>query len=591
MKDQMANGCENHSSTKGVKYRWQYREFPPGGVESLTAELKVPSWVGRYLASVGVNSPEEGRDWLEPRLRLLPPPESLPDLEPAVERLHSAVRAGEPIVVCGDYDVDGLTATYLLSRFLEEYGARVTRRVPDRMTEGYGLHPHVVRELAAAGASLLVTVDCGTADREAVEQAQALGMEVIVTDHHLPSGALPPALAVVNPRRLPEEHPFYHLAGVGVAFYLAAALRARIRKENPSPAEREPNLRRYLDLVALGTLADIMPLQGVNRILVRQGLEELGNGRRPALEALRRVAGVSPGAVRSSDAVFRFAPRVNAASRLGRQDLVFQWLDSGGPEEAEALAGRLERLNRDRTLLERDILAEATARVETEPALRAAPALVLESPDWHSGVLGIVAHRLVERWHKPTVLLTRKNGRWEGSGRSLDGFHLHAALRECAPLLERFGGHALAVGLSLREERLEEFRSRMESIAVRQLRGRTLDRMLEVHAALPFSQIDDSTLEWIDRLRPFGRGCPEPVFMTEGLEVLRWDVVGERHVRMLLGQNGRRLPAIAFRMASSVEKPPRRLDACAFVPALNHWNGQTTLQLRIVDIVPGSGGG
>ncbi len=539
--------------------------------------------MARYLTRQGLFSHDDALSWLDPQLRHLPPPEELPDMEAALPRIIAAIREQELIAVYGDYDVDGLTATYVLSDFLERCGARVVSYIPDRLQTGYGLHSECIRELFARGVRLLVTVDCGVSNREQVEEAKRLGMDVIVTDHHLLPDDEPLVPALINPKKLRQDHPLFNLAGVGVAFYLVVALRSRLRDAGHYRLVEEPNLRRYMDLIALGTVADLMPLQGVNRILVRHGLHELSHGARHATDALRRVIGHREGTLTPWDIHFRFAPRINAASRMGRQDIVMQWLSSGSAEEASALALQMEQLNKQRAALEAKTFNDAVDFIGENRSLRDAKALVLAMKDQHPGILGIVAARLVERYGKPAVLLTWKGEYWEGSGRSIEGFHLYHALESCRAHLHRFGGHAMAVGLKLADEALGPFRERLEAYAATNSDEQTGEAKLKLHASLPLSQISEKTLSWMDRMGPFGQGCPEPVFWAESLEVHSYEVLQQQHLRLTIGQNGKRFPAIAFRLAPFLPHRVDRLEACAFVPMRQSWRGQTTIQLRVLD--------
>lgn len=574
---------------KGLKHTWEYSREPSPQAERLRSGLGCPSWVAAYLTGVGVRSREAALSWLDPRLGELPLPEDLPDLEEGVNRICAAIDRQELIAVYGDYDVDGFTATFVLSDFLRRSGARVVSYIPNRLVAGYGLHSASIRELRSQGAALLVTVDCGVANHEQVEEANRLGMDVVVTDHHLPSETLPSAAAVIDPKRLPSDHPLSNLAGVGVAFYVALALRSRLRAIGWYRSIDEPNLREYMDLLALGTVADMMPLQGVNRTLVRHGLHELAHGSRIALGALRQVIGHREEMVTPWDVHFRFAPRINAASRMGRQDVIMDWLSSTLMKDACDLALQMEDLNRKRVAIEEGVFREAIEGIERDDFHQTSQAIVLANRDWHAGILGIVASRIVERYRKPTILLTWKNDHWEGSGRSIDGFHLHNALKHCAGHLERFGGHAVAVGLKVSQESLQSFIRCFAECVKDQGADLLANEALPLHAAMPLSEINDATIAWMERLGPFGHGCAEPVFWAESVDILRRDVIREQHVRLLLGQNGKRFSAIAFRMAQQFPAALERLGACIFVPMRKTWAGQKGIQLRVLDCVSQNG--
>ena len=575
---------------RGLIYRWEYREDPYPEEESIRRALRAPAWVAHYLAQRGIASARDARRWLDPALEHLPPPDSLPDIKVASARIADAVVRGETIAVHGDYDVDGFAASHLLAGFLTGSGARVLLHVPDRLTDGYGLGVEAVRRLRERGAGLLVTVDCGIRDHAAVEEANRLGMDVVVTDHHLPGETVPPALAVVNPRLPGNGNPFRNLSGAGVAFYLAAAARARLRERGHYDRRPLPNMRSYLDFAALGALADAMPLKGVNRILVSHGLREMAQSPRPCVRALMETLGVDqPDA---ADVLFRFAPAINAASRLGRQDVVLDWLAAETVDKAREYAAQMRELNGARRDLEAEIVLAAEDAVEREGLLDRDRVLVVRDREWHAGVLGIVAQRLADLHHRPAIVLTRKDGGWEGSGRSVDGFDLHEALCHCADHLERFGGHAAAAGLRVNGGGVDSFRRDINAFAAGRMDGPPEPPTLEMHSRVDLNTMGTATVEWIRRLGPFGGGCPEPVFFTGPLRVVEMRELKGGHLRMRLASGRTVLSAIAFRMAPLLEGlgTVGELESCAFVPEINTWRGRSELQLRVVDMIPESNG-
>ncbi len=431
-----------------------WRTYPeqPEQVRELSARHGLPPLVARLLLNRGLNGAEEIQAFLDPTLERLYPPFGLADLEVAATRLGQAVRRGEPVGVYGDYDADGITATCLLTQFFSELGLECCNYIPDRLKEGYGLKVGGLKELAAK-TGLLVTVDCGISDAAEVAWARDQGLEVIITDHHEIPPELPPALAVVNPKRGAPDYPFSELAGVGVALLLALGVRAELRSEGWFSRHQEPNLKSYLDLVALGTAADVVPILGENRILVSQGLKVLEESRRPGLVALKEVTRLEGKPISFRDVVFRLAPRLNAAGRLGQARCALELLLCDDLAQARLQANYLHNLNRQRQALEETMLREAAALVRRD-RLAQRPVLVLAKEGWHPGVLGIVAARLAEEYHRPVAMVSLQNGRGRGSARSVEGFHLFKGLQACREVIGRYGGHAAAAGFDLAAENL-----------------------------------------------------------------------------------------------------------------------------------------
>ncbi len=541
------------------------------GVSLLQAEL---------LLHRGIKTPDAARRFLSPRLADLTPPETLQDMEDAVERILRAARKGLPVTVYGDYDADGLTATALLVRFFSDLGLEAFPYIPDRFKEGYGLNAAAVEAIAADRGGLLITVDCGTGDREVVERALSRGLDVVVTDHHRVPSDFEARCPVLNPKRPDSRFPFRGLAGVGVAFYLAAAVRAAWRKDGRFRSRSEPDLRTYLDLVALGTLADMVPLVRENRLLVSAGMAVMKNSRWPGLLALQDLTGISPDGVCAEDVAFRLAPRLNASGRLGKAGVGLDALLSTNPISARELAARLHALNDRRQDLEQEILADIESnRVQPEIA-QERRTLVFSGEGWHQGVLGIVASRITARHNRPTVVLDVRDGVATGSGRSIEGFDLHAALEELEPLFLRFGGHRHAVGLSLETGNLERLREGLEAAARRHLAESDLRPTLRIEAELPVERVTRETIREIQALGPFGSGNPEPLFLAEALDVLESRVVGDRHLKLRVAHNGKEIEAIGFGQGDLHPLTGRRVRA-VYCPRVNRWRGAETLQLNI----------
>lgn len=560
---------------------WRLLPPTPRAAQGLARELGLLPWAAQVLCHRGLGSVEEARAFLDAGLDELPPPEGMLGLEPAIAVLAPALTSGAVIGVAGDYDADGVTACALLVEFLRNAGAKVVWELPHRIEDGYGFSPPVAERLAAAGAQVAVTVDCGVSDHAGVARARELGMAVVVTDHHqMPPGPLVGAQAVINPQQ--KDCPFpRELAGAGVAFYLAAGLRAELRRQGWFQSRPEPNLMQSLDLVALGTLADVSPLTGVNRVLVRRGLMVMGQGRRPGLAALMGRAGTSP-PLSERDVCFSLAPRINAPGRLDSAATALELLLAASPGPASRLAGELDQANRRRREMEKQVLAQAQEMAQGQPG--ESPFLLLARQGWHRGVLGIVASRLVEAWGRPVLLLSLDNGSAVGSGRSLPGFHLQRALAGCAELLSHYGGHALAAGVSLPSAKVDELGERLRAAAARELAGAGGPRELVAEAEAAPADLGPGALASLERLAPFGNGHPEPLLLTRGLEVLSGRVVGGSHLKLELAGQGRRLSAIGFSMAHLAGVAQGKVDLL-FHPRVSSFRGRH-LELALADLRP-----
>ncbi len=556
-----------------------------GDARPLARDLGLHPLVARILARRGLSSPEAARAFLEPGLGELPDPFLFRDMERAVQRIVRAVEEGEPVVAYGDYDVDGVSSAAQLVSFLRAVGARADWYVPHRLREGYGLNAEALERLRGQGAGLVVALDCGIGAVAEVDRAAALGLDVVVVDHHRPSPELPRAVAVLNPLQPDCAFPEKRLAAAGVTFFLLMALRRRLRERGRfGPARPEPNLRAFLDLVALGTVADVVPLLGVNRRLVREGLVELDRTRRPGIRALCDVAGLDPQLPLTAGQVgFRLAPRLNAAGRLDDAGLSVRLLLAEEWGDAVRLARELDRENEQRRALEASLTAEAMAQAEGRLASASPPkALVLSGEGWHPGVVGIVASRVVERTGRPALLLGLEGELARGSGRSLAGFDLHAAVAEAGDLLDRFGGHRMAVGLQLPRSKLPALRARLEAAAAERLSDELLGPSCHVDLPIDAAEIDERLAGDLGRLAPFGAGNPEPVFAAFGVRgkarLLAAKAEGaEPHLKVELGG---RLTGIGFGLGRSLDLFSGPVDA-AFHVALDEWRGRRQLQLRL----------
>jgi single-stranded-DNA-specific exonuclease len=560
--------------------RWSLQLPPdPAAVGALARSLAIPPSLAGLLVQRGHGAATEARSFLRPGLDALADPGSLLDLPAAADAVAGAVRAGRRILVHGDYDVDGQCATAVLVRALRHAGGDVVPFLPHRLRDGYDFGPAGVAAAREAGADLVVTCDCGIRAVEAVADARAAGIDVVVTDHHLPGEVLPGALAVVDPNRPGDRSGLGQLCGAGVAFKLVQALVPRL--------DLPPNLPLHLlDYVALATVADLVPLVGENRVLVRHGLKVLAGTRWPGLRALLEAGGLGGQAIRAGQAGFVLGPRLNAAGRMGDAADGLRLLLTDDPAEAAALAAELERLNGERQEVDRRILDEVLERIEREADPVRDAGFVLGSDRWHPGVVGIVASRVVERYGRPTFLVAFDGEVGKGSGRSVSRVDLHDALADCADLLDRYGGHRMAAGLTIQRGRFEAFRERFAE-AVRQ-RVDPGDLAPEQRVDLVIG-LDDATddLERLCRhLEPCGMGNPGPVFGVRGAAFTDTRRVGSNHLRGVLAAGGRRLEAIAFQWADRVPWLGTGPVDAAFKLERNEWNGRSTLQARLVALTP-----
>jgi single-stranded-DNA-specific exonuclease len=552
-------------------------------VEHLARAGNISHILARILVNRGVVEPDAADRFLSATLAELHDPFLLLGMEKGVTRLAVAARRGERVCVYGDYDVDGITSVALLMDFLRNIGVECFYHIPLRLEEGYGLSADGVAAAAAKGARVIITVDCGITSVMEAELCASMGIDLIITDHHMPGKTIPAAFSVINPLQPGCRFPFKYLAGVGIAFNLLMALRSRLRKEGHFAARSEPNLREYLDLVALGTVADIVPLLDENRLFVKYGLAELSSPRRTGVQALKEAAGVK-GEVNCGTVAFRLAPRLNAAGRLEDAALGVELLLCQERQSARAMAAELDAGNTERQALEQAILRDALEMVKGNPHLDRRKSIVLASGSWHPGVIGIVASRLVDMFHRPTILIALQDGNGKGSGRSIPNFHLYDALNACSGLLVKFGGHKHAAGLSIEEGTLESFVESFDEVAGALLSPADLIPELSIDAALRPQEITMELAESLARLAPFGMGNPEPIFLLEGARVKDLRVLKDHHLKLRLGAGGENLEAIGFNMAEGRDIP--EMVAAAFSLQINDWNGSNSLQLRLRDLKP-----
>jgi single-stranded-DNA-specific exonuclease len=570
---------------------WRERPCDERLARALSQTLDVPELLGRVLAARGVGL-DEGAQYLSPTLRdLMPDPSTLRDMDRASERLADAVIAGEGIAVFGDYDVDGATSAALLVRFFRAAGCEIALYVPDRLKEGYGPNAAALLKLADAGARVVVTVDCGTLAFEALEAAAQAGIDTIVVDHHIAEPKLPRAHAIVNPNRLDGTGALSQLAAVGVAFLLVVAVNRRLRDAGWYASRQEPAPMQWLDLVALGTVCDVVPLTGLNRAFVAQGLKVMAQRTNAGLAALADVAGTEerPSAYLAG---FVLGPRVNAGGRVGRADAGARLLCTDDPIEAQRIAGELDVFNAERRAIEAAVQQAALERaLEDEDD---SPIAVIAGAGWHPGVVGIVASRVRDRLGKPAVIIGVDDGIGKGSGRSTRDFDLGAAVIAAnqSGLLVNGGGHAMAAGLTVREDRIPALRDFLVSRAASAGLSDTRDRPLNIDGALAVGGATPDLIALLERAGPYGSGNPEPRFAIAGARLVKVDIVGTNHVRCILADDdGARLKGIAFRAGDGPlgqflqQRRGQRVHVAGRLRADN-WRGRNGVEVRIEDAGP-----
>lgn len=557
--------------------RWGIPAVDPETVQRLAREAAVPPLVARLLILRGITDPETATAFLHPSLSQFHDPYRMADMRSAVHRLRAALAKKEKILIYGDYDVDGITATVVLLTALRSLGAHVEPFVPHRMTDGYGMRAAALERAAGEGFRVVLSVDTGVREHEALERARELGLDCIITDHHLPGDRLPPATAILNPRRPDCPYPEKSLSGVGVAFKLAQALLGERLTDGL--------LRSYLKIVAIGTIADVVPLTGENRVIARFGLEGLRRPAHAGLEALLRVSDIARRAVTVADVGFRLAPRLNAAGRLEDAKEAVELFITRDPLRAKEIADRLDRLNRERQRVEDDILREILDAVSRNSELTRRSTLVFSGAGWHRGVVGIVAQRVAERFYRPTLVAGVMDGVAVGSGRSIPGFHLLDALASAHDLFLRYGGHAQAAGFTLAAAWLPELERRLEEHARCVLSPEDLEPTLNVDADISLGEINDELFRQLERLEPHGPGNPAPVFVARAAQLVSPPrILKEKHLKLRVGQSERLLDALAWRRAEAGAelRSGDRVDL-AFRLEQSSYQGMTTPQLNLKD--------
>lgn len=574
-----------------MTYRWVLRPVDdPAAVTAMQQQLNdLPEALARALVLRGIDTFDAARAYFRPTLDALHDPFLMQDMDAAADRLAQAIRQGERVLVYGDYDVDGTTSTALMTHFLRAMGAEADFFIPNRFTHGYGLHTDGIDRAVASGARLILTLDCGITAHAEAEYAREKGIDLIICDHHTAADVPPVAVAVLDPKRPTCTYPFKELSGCGVTFKLVQATLDRLGE----PAERALD---YLDLVAISTASDIVPLQGENRVLMREGFQRLGHTQRLGLRTLAEAAGLDFDRVTVDRLVFGIGPRINAAGRMGEASRAVQLLLTDDPAEAADLTRVLEKANLQRRALDRETQAQAMRQAEIQLSARMRHALVLHEPDWHQGVIGIVASRLVERFHRPAVMLCTANGAAKGSARSITGVNIYDALHACDDLLTQFGGHDYAAGMTLPEANVPAFRDRLDEVVGATMTPEMMIPAIDVDARLDLSTLDDRFWNVLKQFAPFGPTNMRPVFHARDLAVAgepRGVGSGGAHLKLNVRRHddpgARSHPVIGFGLgeklpvAQAAQRQGQPLEM-VFSIEENTWQGRTSLQLRVRDL-------
>ncbi len=574
-------------ATRSIPLKWVVAPEPDGELlQNIASKVGLPKTVTKILFNRQIDTPEAIQQFLNPSLSDLVDPFTMLDMDKAVERIMNALRENERIMVYGDYDVDGITASSLLYLILNKLGAQVSYYLPNRLIEGYGLSVDGINEAVVKEITLIVSVDTGVTAVEEVEYARSKGIDCILTDHHEPGEKLPKAIALVNPKQKECHYAGGELSGVGVAFKVAQALYQRLQQD-------ESELEEHLDLVALGTSADIVPLVGENRILTKFGIRQISGTTKPGLKSLTFVSGLMGKEIGTGQVVFILAPRINAIGRLGDAELAIKLLTTKDEKVASEIARKLDRENQRRKNIDEKTLNEALEQIRDLVDFENDKAVVLASEGWHPGVIGIVASRLVERYHLPTVMIAiDDNNEGKGSARSIPGFHLTEALKKCEDLLIRYGGHKYAAGLTIAPENIDAFRQRLKEVSKLMLTDEDMVAKLYIDSEIELSEIDSVFLDILETFAPFGPQNMRPVFLTRNCEVLGQPYrVGKNHLKMKVRKGDAVFDIIGFGFGDWARQLSGRgsLVDLVYVIEYNSWEGHTRIQLRLKDIKLGAG--
>lgn len=563
---------------------WRLSDVHKDTWDTLAKELGINPIISQILTSRYILTADEGIRYLSPSLKDLHNPFLMKDMDKGVNRLIKAIHGHEKILIYGDYDADGITSVVVLLKFLRLLDHTVSYYIPDRLSEGYSLNTSAIDKMKADNISLLITVDCGVSDHEQISYARSIGIDTIILDHHEIPGVLPAAVATINPHQPDCRFPFKHLAAVGIVFNFLIALRGTLRKEGFWNGKPYPNLKEYLDLVALGTIGDIVPLIDENRIFTKVGLELVTEGKRTGLKALKEICGVDSQVIDSSRASYSLIPRINAAGRIGAPQDAVQILMTDNLEEAYIIARRLETHNRKRQDIEKAILKEIIEEIESNVDLGNTRTLVFASQKWHPGVIGIVASRLVDRYCRPSILISLNNGIGKGSGRSILDFDIYQGLKKCDSLLLSYGGHRYAAGISIKEEDIKEFSDCFEKLIHEDVKVSDFISQTMIDAQCDLADINHALLSEMERLAPFGTSNPEPILCVRNVNVTSPSVVGNNHLRMRINRDGISCNSIWFSKGHFIKAIAGSTIDIAFTPQINNWNGMSDIQLKMKDV-------
>lgn len=564
-----------------MKANWEFEAEPDWKVtQEIASALSLPEGIAKILVNRGLNTPAQAKKFLYPDLSDLFNPLLLKNMDKAVNRIIEALKDNQKIMIFGDYDVDGITATSLIFLVLNRLGAEVSYYLPNRLIEGYGLSEEGIIEAEKRGAKLLISVDCGVTAIKEVEFANQKGIDCIITDHHEFSDTLPQAVAIINPKQKEKGYPGGELSGVGVAFKLAQALYNRLD-------QNQSELEEHLDLVALGTAADVVPMINENRILTKFGVNQIVRTTKPGLKSLIFISGLMGRDIGTGQVVFILAPRINAVGRLGDAVKAIKLLTTKDEQLSSQLARDLNQENTRRKQIDETTLEESLELIEQEVDLSKDKTIVLASAGWHQGVIGIVASRLVEKFHRPTIMIAIDGDEGKGSARSIPGFDMYDALKECSEYLLKFGGHKYAAGLSIDPKNIHKFKEKFKSTSNEKLQQVDLTSKLMINSELNFDSIDDELVDALSLFAPFGPLNLRPVFLTRNLEIFGGPyVVGNNHLKIKVKKNDRVLDAIGFGLGDWVKPLSMKnikIDLVYMIER-NTWNGNSKLQLRIKDL-------
>jgi single-stranded-DNA-specific exonuclease len=562
---------------------WEIKD-DPSSLLSLAGTLGISELLAILLIHRNITSKDAAKSFLFPRLGIVRDPFLFKDMDRATDLTKSFIVEKKKITIYGDYDADGITATSLLYDFFSHLNIPVSFYIPHRLEEGYSLNENAVKEIAQDGTDLIITVDCGINSFSEITLAHKLGMKVIVTDHHqLPSG-FTPLCPTINPLRPDSSFPFKELSGVGLAFYFAIAIRAVLRESGFFKSKAEPDLKSYLDLVAIGTVADIVPLVEENRIFVKNGLTMLKKSQRHGINALLRVSGIKNNkAITVDDIAFKLAPRLNAMGRLGSATKAVYLFITDDEAEATSIAAQMDTLNTQRQKIQNAIVSECRQKIDEMEDLARHRTIVLSHPQWHRGVIGIVASKIVDEYYRPTLLFTDEGDVLKGSGRSIDGFDLYNALSDLRDLLMQFGGHEYAAGITIASKHFAEFYDRFEELASEKLAVQDMVPKIKVDTKLGLESINQQVLHDIEMLVPFGHKNPRPIFWAGPVQVVFSTVVGNDHLKLRIKERGITFDCIAFGKAS-LHPLEGKIADILFQVEINTWQGTDSIQLVIVDL-------